>query len=326
MTRFIGRRVAVGIGKETTRGLGVATSFWIPMSVFTFFDRNEVVRPGASFGRIYGEGTESEHTTAWAEGNIEMPLRSEHIGLLLLATLGSIVSTAPDDPAKKHDFSVAQSNQHQSLTIHVNEPNDNRVFELAMIEELKIDAMVGDVVRAAITFMSKRSIDNKSPEIPSYSSENTFSQQHVTVKFASALAGLTAATPTRINSLSLSIRKNIQRYDGLGTIQPIDLNNRQIQISGEIELPYNDRTFIDLQQGSTKRAMRIAIVNSGVTIGGSSNPGLQIDLNRAAIEAWEPRFDIDEIATQRFTFTALYDLSNDEIFDVFRLINETGSY
>lgn len=322
--RFIGRRVAVGIGKETSRGVGVAPAFWIPMSIFTFFDRNETVRPGASFNRIYGEGTESEPTSSWGEGSIEMPLRSEHIGLLLLATLGTVVSATPD--AEQHDFTVAQTNIHQSLTIHVNEPNDDRVFELGMIEELSIIANVGDIIRVACSFMSKTSQNNANPVTPSYAAENVFAQQHIEVKFASDVSGLDAAEPTRINSLRTNIRKNLKRYDGLGSVQPIDINNRQLEISGEIELPYNDRTFVGYQQAGTKRAMRISIVNDGVTIGATSNPTIQIDLDRVAFEAWEPRFDLDDIAGQRFAFSALYDRTNDRLFDVFRLINETASY
>lgn len=322
--RIIGRRVEVGIGKESSRGIGVAPSFWIPKSEMTFFDRTTVVRPGESFGTIIGEGVVSQPTRYWAEGMIKAPLRSEHFGLLLLATFGSVVSTSPD--AKQHVFSIQESNQHQSLTIHVSDPNADRVFELSMLNRLSLIVETNEVVYYEAEFMSQGSLTNTSPATPSYAAENVFAQQHVTVKFAAEGGSLDAASETRIRSLRLNINKNLVRHDGIGTLQAVDINNRQITISGEIEMTYEDRNTLEKQIAGTINAMRIAIVNNGVTIGGSSNPSFQIDLDRVNFEDWEGGFANDEISTQKFTFTALYNRTGDRLFSTCKLINETASY
>ncbi len=52
MANIIGRLMAVGLGKETTRGTAVAPSFFIPQTEFSVMDRDEKIMDTSALGRI----------------------------------------------------------------------------------------------------------------------------------------------------------------------------------------------------------------------------------------------------------------------------------
>jgi glycine cleavage system H lipoate-binding protein len=66
------------------------------------------------------------------------------------------VSTTSSGGAYEHEFSVAENNQHQSLTIGVADDTQDKQFPLAMVNTVEIGAEVGDFVKANIEFRSKK--------------------------------------------------------------------------------------------------------------------------------------------------------------------------
>ena len=100
---------------------------------------------------------------------------------------------------------------------------------------------------------------------------------------------------------------------------------RAIGVSGSVELIFDDTTYKTLALAGTQKAMRIDIQNTDVTIGASSNPGLQIDLAKAKFVEYALKRDLKGIVTQSLNFKAFYSLSDTKMITAL-LTNLVTSY
>lgn len=322
MAKAIGRRCNIGLGRETTRGTGVAPAFWIPKSVVSFDDKVSKSRSTLSYGTIDAFGYDSLVAQKWAEGAIEGDILDKSFGLLLYAAFGTC-NSAVFSGAYKHTFSVEATNQHDSLSIHIDEPNGDLIFELAMLESLELNCVPDDVVKFVASFKSKSS--QADVGAATYSAENKFLGRHLVFKVATDTSGLAAATAISLKSLKLKIEKNLIMDQVLGTVQPEDIMNKQFGISGEIVLNYDARTYANYMLDGSYKAVRINLINSDITIG-TTNPSFLLDLSRVDFDAWEVKRENDEIMTEKITFRALYDITNGNAVNLVELVNATASY
>lgn len=323
---FIGRLVDVGLARESSRGVGVAPTFWIPKTSFTHDAKVMKVRSQLSWGRIEGFGNQSLVAQRWAEGDFEGEILANSFGLILYALFGSVSTSGPTDSRYTHAFSVAQSNQHTSLSIGVEDDIGDLLFELAMLNTLEIKLVPDDVVRFTAGFMSKSPAD--ATLTPAYTTtEYKFLGRDLTFKVAANTGALGAASAVSLKSLTLRFAKNLVRDTVLGTVDPEDIFNKQMTIEGEFALLYEtDRTYRDLMLDGTYQAMRIDLTNTRDTIGASARPQFTLDLSRVDFDAWEREEPNDDIAMQTIQFHALYDQTNANVVNACSLYNTTVSY
>lgn len=322
MTKWIGRRLSVGIGKEGTRGTGVAPAFWLSATEFSFYDKVNKVISNAGFGGIW-EGDKAFITQQWAEGDMTVELGDKSFGLIMLATLGT-VSSAAYNSAYKHTYTLQNDNVHDSLSIHTSDPIGTKIFELSMIDSLIINVDPENIVTYTVTFRSKKSSDTSNTV--SYSAENKFLGRYLKLYIASDTSGLAAATKLCPKSLTLTFTKNLEAEWCLGSVHQEDILNRMFTITGEIEFYFEDETWKDYVELNNTRAMRIDLTNTDVTIG-TTNPSFRIDLSKVYFEAWDPTYSLDDIVMQTITFRALYDLGgNNNVINDCYVVNETASY
>ena len=114
---FTGRRVDIGISKESSRGTTAASAdYWIPHAAFSFIEKVAKVRDDNGMSVIESPRS-ADLVKRWTEGDLEFNIRDQSIGLILLALLGteSNQSGVPQANTGTHTFTVAESNQHQSL-------------------------------------------------------------------------------------------------------------------------------------------------------------------------------------------------------------------
>ncbi|MBT9146125.1 MAG: hypothetical protein DDT42_02007 [candidate division WS2 bacterium] len=159
----------------------------------------------------------------------------------------------------------------------------------------------------------------------SYVVENQFLAHHIEIRLADNLAGLGAATPIRVRAANLNIAKNVESDDILGSIEPSDYVNKQVEITGDIELLYEDTTFKSLFLAGTPRAMRIDIRNPGVVLETGVNPQLRIELARVQFPEWTRAGALNDIVSQSLSFKALYSLADAQAIRVI-LTNTQATY
>ncbi len=321
---FTGRLVELGIAKETDRGTCVAPTHWIPKTAITFDDKAQDARTVGSYGNITDAAMTGQVVNKWAEGDIEGEVNVNSFGLFLLALVGAVSSSGISDSAYTHTFTLQNDNLHDSLTLTVKDPDDSFRFCRAMINSLRLDFALGEFVNYAINFMSRMHMDIATPT-PSYSTDKRFVHPDLTFKIANTVDDIAAASKISLKSLTLTIEKEVERIDVLGSLEPEDIVNKTIRITGSFELNLEDKTYRDYMMNGTVKAMQIKLVSSTL-IGATSRSTLDFIFPKVWFSGWEPSRALGDIASQSINFDVLYDLSNSRVWSTMQLINETVSY
>lgn len=326
MAKYIGRLVNLGVGRETTRGAGASPTYNVPRTSFSYDDRIVQARSVGALGKIV-DSEEAFVTTKYGQGDLEGEIRMDSFGLFLYAMLGSLSTSGPTDSAYTHAFSIDQSNQHQSLSFVVNDSNTTELYKLIMLDSLEITSELDQVVMYSASFMGKQSVAT-GLTVPAVTAESKFTKKHLSFKIASNLAGLSGATAISVKSLTLTINKNVELDDVLGTAEPEDILNRQLSVEGQITLNYEDETYKNYMKNGTNRAVEIKFTNTDDTIsGGSTNPSLTIQMPKVDFFDWEPDYSLDNIVTQTISFKASRDVSGaNDVISTCSLVNGVASY
>lgn len=323
MSKFIGALANIGLAKEAVRGTAEsAATFYIPNTSFSVDDKIEQVIDENTLG-VIEDAQGANVTHKMAEGEVEGKIGDKSIGLVLYALLGAKAVSGPTDSAYTHTFTVAQSAQHQSLTVFQDDPNQDYKYANAMIKTFDLMCELGKFVTYKIGFQSK--VGSTGSLTPSYSAENTFLPQHGSFKVASTQAGLDAASAFVIRSFRLTVNKNLQEDNAIGNLNPVDILNTTLAIEGELEFVFNDETFKTQLLADTVQAMRIKLTNTDVTIGASTNPSLQIDLNAVKYSEFTRNFANKDITTATVKFKAFYKLADAKMVTA-TLVNTQTSY
>lgn len=324
MSKFIGRLADIGIAKEASRGTAeAAVDFYLPKVSLSIDDGIEQTIDESSVGVI--EDAQGASVIAkFAECEIEGNIHDKSFGLILLAALGSVsTGSAQESTVYPHTFTVLQSAQHPSLTLFLDDPNQDYKYALAMLQSLELDVMLGQYARYRASFRSK--VGATATLSPSYSSENHFLPQHGSLKTASDLSGLGAASAIDVRSVKLTVNKNVEDDRKLGSLDQADILNKQFAVEGTIELVFNDNTFKTDMLADTAKAMRLRLTNSDVTIGDTLNPQLTVDLAKVKFSNFEKAYENDGIVTATVDFKGFYSLSDTSLISA-ELINEQASY
>jgi len=308
MSKGIGRLCNLGLIKEASRGAGGAPTYWLPRTSFSLDERAEKVVSEESLG-VIEDAHESYVVARYGEGDIAGEIRDASFGLLLYGLLGTVSSAVLETTAYNHTFTLAQTNSHQSLGITVDDPltGQDIEFRLAMLNSLSIEVALGEIVKYASSFISRPGADVS--RSATYTAENKFTATHARVKIAADLASLGAASALSIKSVKANFGKNVMRDHTLGTATPEEIHNQQFSADGELMLNLENETYKDYMLNNSYRALRIEFINTGVTIGASSNPAIQINFPRVHFYDWEGDRANDAIGTQKLNFKALRDVS-----------------
>jgi hypothetical protein len=325
MAKGIGRLISLGIGRETTRGSAVTPQYWIPWSDLDFQEKDEKVLDEATVG-VIEDSVGQTIVKQWAEGKWKAPIGDKHFPLILYAALGSITSNTKSGETTVYDHSinVQQSAQHQSLTIGIDDPIAGQDYQhaLGVIQDLELSYELGKILEYSVSVKAKKG--TAVALTPSVVSENRFTHKHFSFKLADTQAGLDAASPLSLRSLSLKINKNVDEDLALGSLSPVDFLNKHLSIEGNLEAVWQNETdFKQLALAGTPKAMRIDLVNSDVTIGSSSNPRIKIDLYKVIFKEITKPLKLNDVVIQTLSFKAHYSISDAKMISV--LCNNTVS-
>ncbi len=324
MSKYIGRKVDVGIGKEAVRGTAVTPTYWVPKVDVSFDDKIVQARSVAGVGTIE-DSEEAFVTTKYAEGDLSGEIRDKSFGLFLLSLFGTVATTGPVDSGYTHAFSLQDDAQHDSLTLVVKDPNTTEAYALSMINSLEITQNLDEVTSFSINVMGKTA--KGATETVTYTSDYKFTKKHLSFKVADAVGGLAAATALCLKSLTLTFNNNVEMDDCLGTAEPEDFLNKQFSVEGQITLNYEDETWKEYMRNGTNKAMEIMWTNTDQTIGAAINPSLKFQMPKVDFFDWTPNNALDEIVSQDVSFKANTDVTNSlDMVSTCELVNTVTSY
>lgn len=323
---MIGRKIEVGVGKETVRGTAVAATYWVPKYEVSLDDKTEYVDDIQTLGSIVdSDGSELEKE--WAEGEVDGKVRLNSFGIWLLGTFGSVTTTTLATGVYQHVFGLLESNTHPSLTVTVKDTvNGARAYALAMVESLKMKIELGKFVEYTVALKSKKS--SATTATPAYTAETEFRARHTSLKLADTLAGLDAATAVaKVASVELSFDKNTQEIMGLGSSQPVDIQNLEFSAELNIEVEYFDTaTFRDVSLTGAKKAVRIEITDTTKVIGASViAPSIVFDFAKVSFQSWERDGGAGDIIKQSIKAKAHFSIVDGKMVNV-TVKNAVASY
>ena len=323
MTTQIGRLINVGVAKESVRGTPeAAATFWMPKIDFDFNPRADYAINESGLGVIDGRN-DAKVVEKVGEGSFGGIVYDKNFGLMLAACLGTWSTSVVADSAYTHSFTRLNTNQHPALTIFNKDQNVDEKYALAMLNQLTINCVLKDFVKFSAGFLSK--VGASTSSTPSYTSENPFLATHVTVKFADTVAALGTAVATPVRAVNLTINKNVEDWQNLGSIEPTDIVNKSLGVSGDMELIYDAVTQRDYVLNGTKKACLITINNTDVLIGTASRPKLEITLAPMSFKDWGRGAGQNDITTQTVAFDGNFGISDSKTISV-QLINAQTSY
>lgn len=318
MTKFAGRRGQLGIAVEATRGTAVAPTFWVPWATMSFNDAVEEAREEQGLG-VIADGDSKYVTQKMGQGEIEAQLYDKALGAILIGVLGASPSTGGSNPYT-HTYTLANTNQHKSLSLYWKDPDRSDMFPLGMLNSFQISVEPNGLVNYTVGFMSKTARDWTSQTAAYTSLGSKFLHQHVQVRLAATVGALSAATPISLKNLELNINKNTMFDSVIGTVEPEDILNQQLSVDGSLTLNLEDDTYRDYMLAGTYRAMEIKLL-------GSSSSTLTFQFPRVDFSTWERDNTLNEVTKQSINFKANYDQANAlDIISSCVLINAQTSY
>ncbi len=303
MSKHVGRLGQLLIAKEGTRGTGTITNgFWIPRSTISFDDKVETAREAEGMGKL-ADSDSNFVTQKMASGEFESNLDDKLAGIILTGLLGASPVTTGANPYT-HTYTLANSNQHQSLSILYQDPDYAELYSLGVIDSLKITVEQNGIVNFTVGLLSRvgRSYTRQTASFTSLG--NKFLHQHLVFKLASNTAGLAAASAISLKKLEINFTKNAAHDVVLGTVEPEDVLATNFAVEGSIELLKQDETYRNLMIDGTYKAMGISFVRSSV------NSSLAMEFPRVDFTEWEQDRGLDTIVSQSIQFKANYDAAN----------------
>lgn len=313
MGRIIGRLTKIGLGRETTRGTSVVPLYWIPVLDLGFDDKIELKDNESGFGNL-ANIQDSRITKQWGEGDYSGKIYDKSVGLELTLLFGALPVSTQRTTTGVYDnvYAMVQSNQHITGTAGVVEANYSARFALAAINSWSLESEVGDYVKRTVNLMSKKSAS--ASDTPAYTNENEFTAKDMSIKFAAAGAvdaTIDAATAVKIRSVNLDINKNADGLQVFGSNDLDDIVNKSVEVTGEFEMYYDDRTYHTLAAAGTHQAIRIEMLDTSTIIGtsGTHNPALRFTMREVALDFPERGFDNNDITTIKVGFRAMLNLA-----------------
>jgi len=228
---------------------------------------------------------------------------------------------------RSHLFTVLQTNNHTTYTLYEDDDVDNISCAYGMLDTLDLTINAGEMVRFESNWKAKK-LSGGASTTPAFSSENVFLARHASLKIASTLAGLESATALAVKMGKFSWTKTLTDHQNWGDDDIASIHNQELDLTGEIEALFNSTTLRDYVLDGTKRAARIEITNTDVSIGSgnTTNPKLTIDIARVSFEDWSNKAANGELVYQKMGIQAEYDADNSFMFKVCVRNDTTAAY
>ncbi len=309
MTNFSGRKVAIGLAKEATRGTAVTPSYWLGW-MSTDLDDLGKTQLNESAINVLDKNVGAEIVELTGGGKIDGLITDQSFGLILYSLLGShsVALHSTETLVYDHTFTESQLNDSQSLTLTRKDPNVDQQFALAMIKSLELDIVAGDYVKMTSDWVTQPSATGT--DTTAFVQENHFTAKMASLKLASNISGLTSATAVLAKDVKLTIDKGVNPYFIIGQNNPTDIFAQEMTVKGDFTLLYTDDTYKTLRFNNTPQAVQIVLENSGVTIGTASHPTITFTLPQVFLTEWKPAQPVDGMVEQTITFEGTFSLAS----------------
>ncbi|OAE01859.1 phage tail tube protein [Arthrobacter sp. OY3WO11] len=323
----IGRKVAYGIGKESTAGTAVAPTYWLKQLEADFKQKSDKEMNESALN-VLDKYNSAEIMRDYGQGMIKGKVCDKSIGLILASAFGAAPVTTDnadsDATIKDHTYSQAQVSEQLTMTLALKDALRDERYAYGVMDSFELEAAVGQWATWAAEFLSKKPTTSAGNTV-AYVAENEFKAKHISVKLASTVAGLAGATPIVLKDVKFKVSKNAEGWYGLGSNDPSKIHSKELVIDGDFTALFDAATHHDAFFANTNQAMSITLLNSDVTIGTAANPKLVFTFPKVNFSDWGTDQDLANIVEQTVGFQALFSLTDGYSWNAV-LTNAVASY
>lgn len=302
MSRGIGRRIAVGFGIEATPGTSVVPTTWQRLLNPDFHDVPTFIDNTSGLGRVE-DSDDQALVKQMASGKLEGKLTDLSAGYILGNIFGAWSSAlhSGETTVYDHTFTVAQTTTPATaLTIVRKDATENKRYTLGTFGDCEFSCTAGDWAKFSGSVMSKLGVTGT--DTPAFVAENEWTSKHITVKLATNVAGLGAASAISCISFKMKIDRKPEDYTPMGAIDPLSFDTGAWTVTGELVLRYDAATYHDMIFANTQKALLIQLLNTDVTLGSAANPTLAFTAPKARLNTWDLTSDLDKPVDQTLGF------------------------
>ena len=304
----------VALGKESSFGTEASPTRYIDLARETFTTRHDWIIPELASARWPRYALKGPIRV---EGSLDMYVRADNVGELLMAVLGSCLTSQPDpDNAPsvyEHHFTPADS--LPSYTIHVASEVTGRKFLGCVARRLELTCAVGELLGASVDFLGREE-QPLTPGTPSWGEAPFFT-------FADLLEFSVGGSAVSVRAFTLRIENDlVDDWYLLGDRRLAEVPVRGINVEGSFDLKFSDRTHLDRFLNAEETYVLIKF--QGPEIEGGKPYWLEILLPRVVYTAAGANIDRRELLVEGVEFRALYHEAADRIIDILLRNKVTG--
>lgn len=319
----IGRKTAVGVAIEDTRGVAKAPAYFFPFLEGNFKDTPEF-KTNESAYNVITKDNDVEIMSIKGEGSLNGKMFIKGLYYWLALVFGKNPTTTGvvgDTTAKKHAFELSNENTHASATISVKNAIEAKQYTFAMLDSMKITWSNDDFPKVEMSFLSKKSIDKQQSEIiAGYIDDTEFLPRHGYVKIAPTIEGLSeSSAETVVKGFSIEFKKNLNpdMYKG----EVVSIYNMDFEVSGSIERTFKDTALRNKAFDGEKMAMEIGFADTKNKAGTKTPTSLKFVMPKVKFSGYEQSVGLSDISTESFNFNVLYSPETGKTIDA-ELINK----
>jgi len=324
MSKLIGRRTQIAIGREEAAyGTKSSQIVDIPVQEISVDLTKDVLLNDQAYARIEDNQIGSAIGKKTAEVTISGITSGELIGQFLKAAFGTLVTGAatPVAGAETHTFTAEQTNDADSYSIIYKDGNDAKQILGAVLSRLEINIVTGEWVNYSATFIGIFPADATETITPL--TEELFTASHAVCKIATLVGGLAAASAVPLETGTIVIEKNTEAHFTWGSHDVSKVHNKQLSITADFELLYDDSSYFDDFDQHTVMAMSITLTTDAF-ITGTTPFSLAITIPTYQISEFSNPRPLDELVRQSFSIKAEYDTVTSKMADAV-LVNTAGN-
>lgn len=308
MNTVLGEKYVTGVAVEGTRGTFATPQDFIrsrePATVQTVVDKTDIQETEGSGIAV----KDRVATYKRVEGSITPNVRFRTYGYLLKSFFGGVTSAEETgetgNGVYRHTFTIDPDNPQPTLSLALARGSFQHLgINGAVVSALTENYALDDVVNAEATLMG-RTESNESDFSPAFASDDYLApHQYVTIKIADTTGDLDSADGICVTAITNEMNRNTRAKRCMSSLDAQDFIAQLMNLSGNFTWDKTADTYRDFGLDDTEKALRISIVNTGVTIGSASHPTLEYTFDRVTFTTEEDR-PIDDAVTETVNWVA----------------------
>lgn len=323
MTVKTGRLGWVGIARETTPGVPVNPTDYIPFLEETMMDQQSILPDVAARGIRDEQSENSQLSKQWGQGTVKVNIDTKLAGYFFGAALGSFNAPVSEgNGVYTHTLTRNNSNQSQSMSLIVDRVTDRELYSNAVVNTAEVTFSDG-LAELTTEFMSNFPQTSVSGTLAT-ASGNIFSFNDATIQLGTNMVNAgNNPVPLKVRSFDFKIENNAEPQFVSGNNNPDSIIVKNFKVSGTFRLAFEDVTQKNNYNSLVKNALICTFNGNG--IGNNMTEFVKFRFYKVRIDTLKIAAPIDDIITQEIGFTAEYSSIDGATMDI-QLRNTKSSY